>query len=110
MAAPIDADQALGVLERELARGLDLVAGTGDLSELERAETAALGRKAPVAGIQKSLGALSEQDRRRVGQRTNEVIAALREAVAARRAALEEELERSLLEADRIDLTLPGRR
>jgi phenylalanyl-tRNA synthetase alpha chain len=110
MAAPIDADQALDVLERELARGLDLVAGTGDLSELERAETAALGRKAPVAGIQKSLGALSEQDRRRLGQRTNEVIAALREAVAARRAALEEERERSLLEADRIDLTLPGRR
>src|SRR5207247_3728310 len=69
-----------------------------------------LGRKAPLSGVQRSLGALSEEDRRRVGQRTNEVREALRSTLAERRGALEAERERPLLEADRIDVTRPGRR
>jgi phenylalanyl-tRNA synthetase alpha chain len=110
MEAPIDPAQAIGVLEQELGRGLELVGGANDLPSLDRAETLALGRKSPIAGVQKSLGGLSQQDRRRVGHRTNEVIALLREAVAARRSALEAEGEAAILEAARIDVTLPGRK
>src|SRR5439155_3529083 len=70
----------------------------------------ALGRKSRFSSVQRALGSLSEGDRRKVGQRTNEVREALRDALAARRSELEGDRERSLLDAERIDVTLPGRR
>jgi phenylalanyl-tRNA synthetase alpha chain len=106
----MDPEQAVRTLEAELARGLELIAGAGSLSELEAAETAVLGRRAPFSEVQRSLGGLSEEDRRSVGRRTNEVRAALGEAIEASRAALESSREAALLERDRIDVTLPGRR
>jgi phenylalanyl-tRNA synthetase alpha chain len=106
----MDADQALQTLETELARGLDLVAGTPTLEALEAAESAVLGRRSPFSGVQRGLRDLSEEDRRTVGQRTNEVREAIREAIEERRKALEAERDVGLLEADRIDVTLPGRR
>src|SRR6266511_608449 len=110
MTVPRDPDQALRTLEAELARGLSLFAEARTRDELERAEIAVLGRNAPFSGVQRSLWDLSQEDQRRVGRRTNEVRDALQSALAERRAALEAHRERSLLEADRIDVTLPGRR
>ena len=110
MTAPPDPEQALRTLDAELARGLSLFAEARTIEELELAEIGVLGRKAPFSGVQRSLGELSQEDRRRVGQRTNEVREALQSALGERRAALEVQRERSLLEADRIDVTLPGRR
>jgi phenylalanyl-tRNA synthetase alpha chain len=110
MDEPGDAERALEVLDHELARGLDLVAGAASLEALEQAEVAVLGRKSPFSSVQRSLGSFSEQDRRRVGQRTNQVRDALRGALGERRDELERERTAILLEADRIDLTLPGRR
>src|SRR5947199_3061835 len=110
MTAPPDPESALRTLEAELARGLELFAEARTREELERAEIAVLGRKAPFSEVQRSLGELSREDRRRVGRRTNEVREALQSALAERRAALEARREAALLEADRIDVTLPGRR
>jgi phenylalanyl-tRNA synthetase alpha chain len=110
MDEPMDAERAIEVLEHELARGLDLMASARSLEDLEQAEVAVLGRKAPFSSVQRSLGSFSEQDRRTVGQRTNQVRDALRGALAGRRGELEREQIAILLEADRIDLTLPGRR
>ena len=45
-----------------------------------------------------------------MGQRSNEARDELKAAAAARRAVLEADAERALLESDRIDVTLPGRR
>ena len=109
MAAPT-AEEALQTLDRELARGRELFAAAPSLEALAEAETAVLGRRAPFSQIQRSLGRLGEDDRRRVGLRTNEVREALRGSVAARRAELEAARERDLLDAERIDVTLPGRR
>jgi phenylalanyl-tRNA synthetase alpha chain len=106
----LDPDQALGVLDAELERGLTLINGAPDRDALDEAESALLGRKSPFSRIQRGLGGLSEEDRRRIGQRTNDVRDALRSAIASRRETLEAERERGLLEADRIDVTLPGRR
>jgi phenylalanyl-tRNA synthetase alpha chain len=110
MAPSADPSQALQTLETELARGLELIGRAGGLEELEAAETAVLGRKTPFSEVQRSLRDLPEDARRHVGQRTNEVRTALRTAVSARREALEADREAILLEADRIDVTLPGRR
>jgi len=53
---------------------------------------------------------MSEEDRRTVGRRANEVRSELRAGTQAARGRLEEAHEVSLLQADRIDVTLPGRR
>lgn len=109
MAGP-DADEALRTLEHELERGLSLVADVSTLQDLEEAEVTVLGRRSAFSAVQRGLGSLPEADRKRVGQRTNEVRDALRGAISARRAELERQRDAQLLRADRIDLSLPGRR
>ena len=106
----MSSEEALRTLDEQLALGLKLIVAAASIQELEAAEVAALGRKSPFSSVQRGLGALSEADRRRVGQRTNEVRDALRAALAARRGELDTDRESRLLEADRLDVTLPGRR
>src|SRR5207248_5178328 len=103
-------DEMLRVLEHERARGLELIAAASSHEELERAEIAVLGRKSPLASVQRGLGALADEDRRRVGQRTNEEREALRSAIAERRSVLDRSADDRLIEADALDVTLPGRR
>ena len=110
MPPPTDADDALETLERELQRGLRTVEEATSLDELAALESGILGRRSPFSAVQRGLGGMSEDDRRRVGRRTNEVREALHDAVGRRRAALEAERERALLEAERADVSLPGRR
>lgn len=105
-----NAEEALSTLERELERALSLFGAASSLRVLEDAEVTVLGRKSPFSAVQRALGTLSEDDRKRVGQRTNEVREALRGAIAARRAELEAERDQSILERDRVDVTLPGRK
>jgi phenylalanyl-tRNA synthetase alpha chain len=104
------AEDALRTLDVELKRGQSLIAAAHDLPGLEGAETTVLGRKSALAAIQRGLGDLDAEHRRLVGKRTNEVWETLRSSVAERRAALEGRREADLLEADRVDVTLPGRR
>ncbi len=98
------------MLEHELERGLSLLAAASSMVGLEDAEVTLLGRKSPFSAVQRGLGSLPDDDRKRVGRRTNEVREALRAALAARRVELEAERDRSILEQDRVDVTLPGRR
>src|SRR5690349_21371637 len=103
-------DEALTILEREVERARWLAAGARTLEELERAETDITGRKAPFSQLQRDLGTLSAQDRPRIGRRVNEVRDEFRGLFEGRRAELAAEREASLVEADRVDLSLPGRR
>ena len=102
--------EARSALDAERERGLALFAQADDADALEAAQTAVLGRKAPFSAIQRALGAMGEDDRREVGKAANEVRATLVAALEDRRDALREVQDRALLEADRIDLSLPGRR
>jgi phenylalanyl-tRNA synthetase alpha chain len=97
-------------LESELARGRAAFEAATTLEELEAAQISVLGRKAPFSQLQRSLGSLEEAQRRTVGARVNAVRAALTDSLEARRAEFREAAESALLEADRIDLSLPGRR
>src|SRR4029453_6574217 len=110
MATPMDADAAIRTLEAELERGLALLEAASAPEALGEAGRAVWGRKAPLSLIGRDLSGLSDDARRRVGQRLHEVREALRAALAERRAALEAEREASLLQADRVDITLPARR
>lgn len=98
------------VLDSERVRGMQLAAAAGTLDELDVARAAVLGRRTPFAEVQRSLGELSEADRRTVGAALNEVRSALQDAFESRREALERDAADALLESDRVDLTLPGRR
>jgi phenylalanyl-tRNA synthetase alpha chain len=86
------------------------VAASSSIEDLVQAETSVLGRKAPFSTVQRALGALPPDRRREVGLKTNEVREALGAAIGERRAALDVEREARLLEAERIDVTLSGRR
>jgi phenylalanyl-tRNA synthetase alpha chain len=108
--AETGADAALRTLDGELERGLAAAAEAGSRAELEATEVALLGRRSPIAGLQRTLGELPDDARRSVGRRLNEVRETLVRAIAERRGALEAERERAMLEAERLDLTLPGRR
>ena len=106
----MDAHEARTILEDERGRGLEAIAGAGSREELEAAKVSVLGRKTRFAEAQRALGSLDHEDRRVVGMLANEVRDALQAAVEERRAALEDADESRLLEADGIDVTLPGRR
>ncbi|MGZ8631510.1 MAG: phenylalanine--tRNA ligase subunit alpha [Actinomycetota bacterium] len=105
----MDPDEMLRSLSAERDRGAAAFEGAATLDELEAAQVDVMGRKSPFSVIQKSLGGLDPDDRRRIGQVVNEVRTALREALEARRDALELLAEDALLDADRIDMSLPGR-
>ena len=100
----------LGALETERSRGLEAFGGATTVEELEAAQVAVIGRRSALAELQRSLGGLDEEQRRTVGARVNAVRAELQTLLDARRAELEGAAETSLLEAERIDMTLPGRR
>ena len=110
MAGSNHPDDLLQTLERELERGGSLIAAASTLEALEEAEITMLGRKSPFSAVQRGLGSLPEEDRKRVGQRTNEVREALQLLLAARQHQLETARDRDILQLDRIDVTLPGRR
>src|ERR671910_722391 len=106
----MDPTEATRILEQELERGRALIEAARTVEELDEAKTAVLGRKAPIASVQSSLGSLPADARRDLGRRTNEAFTELRSQLGARRAELEEGDEDVLLRADGVDVTLPGRR
>jgi phenylalanyl-tRNA synthetase alpha chain len=106
----MDAEELLRTFDAERARGLTRFEEARTLEELEAAQVEILGRKSTLSGAQKALGGLSEDERRSVGKVANDVREALNASLEARREVLRAEAETALLAADRVDLTLPGRR
>ncbi|MFB3737634.1 MAG: phenylalanine--tRNA ligase subunit alpha [Candidatus Velamenicoccus archaeovorus] len=106
----MDPQEALDTLATERERGLGAIAAASSADELEAAKVAFLGRKSPWSQVQRSLGALGDEDRKRIGRLANEVKAELERALDDRRASVLAAEEAGLVEADRVDVTLPGRR
>jgi phenylalanyl-tRNA synthetase alpha chain len=104
------APEAIDRLRQARARGLAAIEAAATLEDLRSAEVVALGRKSPVAEVQRSLAAIDPADRPEVGRAVNRLFDELREAVRARRVALQAETEADAAVSDRIDVTLPGRR
>jgi phenylalanyl-tRNA synthetase alpha chain len=106
----MDVAEAMGLLREAREQGLAAVAAATNLDELQEAEVAVLGRRAPVSQVQRSLGQLPAEERPAAGQAVNRLFEELRTAVAERATALRADAERAIGEADRLDVTLPGRR
>ncbi|HEV8621977.1 MAG TPA: phenylalanine--tRNA ligase subunit alpha [Actinomycetota bacterium] len=106
----MDLQDARRILEEERERGLSMIARADSLEALETAKVTVLGRKSPFSQVQHSLGSFGREDRKRLGMAVNEVRDTLQAALDERRRVLAGVEEARLLEGDRIDLTLPGRR
>jgi phenylalanyl-tRNA synthetase alpha chain len=97
-------------LEELRERGRRAFEAASSLEELEATQISILGRKSRLAEVQRSLGALEPEERKALGRIVNEIRAELEGAASGRRAELESRAEEALVTADRLDLTLPGRR
>jgi phenylalanyl-tRNA synthetase alpha chain len=106
----MDAEEMRATLHAERERGRVAAAEAATLDDLERAQVAVLGRKSRFSEVQRNLGGLPDQERKELGRTANEARQALTAVFEARRGELRREAEGVLLAADRIDLSLPGRR
>jgi phenylalanyl-tRNA synthetase alpha chain len=92
-------------LEEEARREIAAVASLQALTDV-RARY--LGKKGSVAGVLRGIGGLAGDERARVGELANSTKQRIEEAVADRRRALERSDRDRVLDAERLDITLPG--
>jgi phenylalanyl-tRNA synthetase alpha chain len=97
----------LGALRAEATAAIGSAPSEAELRELE---VRYLGRKSRLNGILKGIRDLSDDDKRIVGPEGNRLRRDLEALVATKRSELERADEERLLETDRVDLTMPGRR
>ena len=96
-------------LEQIKESALRELAQCGDMKALEALRVGYLGKKGQLTAILKQMGKLSAEERPVVGQIANEVRQALEAAIAEKQEALREKELNDRLEAERIDVTMPGR-
>ncbi len=96
-------------VERLLAEARRVVEESGDERGLDQVRVRFLGKKGELTALLKSLGQLSAAERPAAGARINAAKEVLQQAIAERKQALSHEQMARSLEADRIDVTLPGR-
>jgi phenylalanyl-tRNA synthetase alpha chain len=93
-------------LERQI---LHAITGAADEAALEAVRVAALGKKGSVSELLKTLGAMTPDERKSSGPLFNTLRDRVAGALAARKAALEEDSLNARLACERIDITLPVR-
>ena len=76
---------------------------------LESLRVALFGKSGSVSALMKSLGALPADQRKAAGEAINRVRDGLGDALAARKAAIDEAVLEARLASETIDVTLPGR-
>jgi phenylalanyl-tRNA synthetase alpha chain len=94
---------------RLLDTGREEIAACGDLAALDEVRVRYLGKKGLLTELLKGLGRLSADARPAAGQVINEAKQSLQSALAARKEDLESKREQLAIEAERVDVTLPGR-
>jgi len=86
------------------------IAGARSTTDLEQIRIRVLGRSGELTGLLRSLGAVPAAERPRVGQQANQAKGEIEALITERLAALKGAERERALEAERLDLTLPGRR
>ena len=86
------------------------VRAAADRAELERLRVAYLGRKGEITALSRGLKELPAAERRDAGTRVHAARRELERALAERGAELGERETAARIEAERLDVTLPGRR
>ena len=91
------------------AKALAHLAAPADMSALDAVRVRVLGKKGELTAVLKQMGKLSAEERPVMGQMANAVRAKLEEALEKRRAALDAAALEAKLEAEAVDVTIPGK-
>ena len=94
----------------EITRSLDDIGAADSLESLDALRVALLGKNGAITAALKSLGALPPDERKTRGAEVNRAKESIADAIAARKATLEQASLDRRLASERIDITLPGRR
>ena len=97
-------------IENILKRGREASEKAADLRSLDDVRVAYLGKKGELTNLLKSLGQVDADERPKAGAKINEAKVALQEDLAARKAILEQAALSTSLLAEKVDVSLPGRR
>ncbi len=98
-------------LQHLLANAPAQIAAVESLADLDALEAELIGKGSPIAQARRGLGAIKDSEERRdTGRAINDVASRLTELLAERRTELATAEESASLAADRVDVTLPGRR
>ncbi|QWF69899.1 phenylalanine--tRNA ligase subunit alpha [Methylomonas paludis] len=92
-----------------IKQALQALAEATDLNQLDQVRVNYLGKKGVFTQQMKALGNLEPDQRRSVGQVINTIKDAFQEALDARKQVLEQAELQARLNAERVDVTLPGR-
>lgn len=85
------------------------IATAPDTASVEQLRVALLGKKGSLTGLLKQLGSLPAEQRKQRGEYINRAKQEVQQALGERHEALERQEAEQRLEAERIDVTLPGR-
>ncbi len=96
-------------LEALQAEALAAFSAAGDLNDLQQLRVQYLGKKGALTEVLKGVGKLPPADRPVIGQHVNRTKAALATALKQSEAELAVKAKSVRIEAERIDVTLPGR-
>lgn len=95
-------------LEAIRAKAEAALAKAADAQELDALRVQFLGKKGALTAVLKQMGGLSAEERPAMGQLANKVRAFIEEDIAARQAELKAAAMSHRLEAETLDVTLPG--
>ena len=97
-------------LERLRSDTLGELDGIKAPKELEDLRVRLLGKKGTLTGLLRGMGTLPAEERPQMGQLVNRLRTELDEAIGARSAAIQEELQKARLSAERVNVTMPGKK
>lgn len=97
-------------LSSTVATALDELNAAGDLAALEQVKNTYLAKKGVFAAHMQALAKADANERPALGKLINEARDTVQAALAVKQAALQDAAMAERLEAERVDVTLPGRR
>ncbi|PPS41177.1 phenylalanine--tRNA ligase subunit alpha [Chroococcidiopsis sp. TS-821] len=95
-------------LESLRQEGISAIAAADSLDRLEELRVAYLGKKGQLSGLLRSMGQLSAEERPQIGAIANTVKEALQAEIENQRQKLQAAAIQAQLEAETIDVTMPG--
>lgn len=95
-------------LEELRQQGLNEIANSDDLKNVNDIRIKLLGKKGPITNVLRGMRDLSAEERPKVGKFANEVRDELQQALEDKKSSLEQALMNAKLQSESIDVTLPG--